>query len=285
MKIILSPKTIKRLLTTKCDPDSIENFDSEYAQELVPFFKKFGKIYFRYTVEGLENIPEGPAMIVGNHNGGITFLEPFLLVAEWYLKNGGTDPIYPLVHDAMLSIPLVKNILMMGGAMRASYDSSKAILEGGRKLMVFPGGNHEAFRKFKDRFKVDFGGHKGFAKVALTHNVPIVPMANIGGQETFVVLHKGEKLAKLLRLDKIMRSKTCAISLALPWGVSIGPIFHLPLPAKTEIEVGEAIYPEEICKGLTTDEEKINAIYEATTGALQEKLTQASYRRRLPLVG
>ncbi len=285
MKIILSPESAKKLVTKKCDPDSINNFDADLVNELIEPIKAFGKFYFRYTVEGLEKIPEGPAMIVGNHNAGITFLEPFFFVAEWYTKTGGADPIYPLTHDAMLAIPLVKNLLMMGGAMRASYESSDTILSNGRKLLVFPGGNYEAFRTFKDRFKVDFGGHKGFTKVSLKHNVPIVPLASIGGQETFIVLSKGEKLAKLLHTDKLFRSKTCAVSLALPWGILVGPFFHLPLPAKTEIEVCDPIYPEEVCKGLNTMEEKIDALYNAVTGALQEKLTAASYRRKLPLVG
>lgn len=285
MKIILSPESARKLVSKKCDPDSIDNFDAELVNELIEPIKTFGKFYFHYTVEGLEKIPQGPAMIVGNHNAGITFLEPFFFVAEWYTKTGGQDPIYPLTHDAMLAIPLVKNLLMMGGAMRASYESSATILKNGRKLLVFPGGNHEAFRTFKNRFQVDFGGHKGFAKVALEHNAPIVPLASIGGQETFIVLSRGEKLAKILHTDKLFRSKTCAISIALPWGVLVGPFFHLPLPAKTEIELCDAIYPEEVCKGLSTKEEKVEAIYTAVTGALQERLTAASKRRKLPLVG
>ena len=63
--------------------------------------------YFRAEVLGLENVPERPALLVGNHNAGITFLEPMFLGRAWLRATGGRDPLYFLGHDVMVSMPLV----------------------------------------------------------------------------------------------------------------------------------------------------------------------------------
>lgn len=285
MEIKLSKELMKRIATANADPDVVGQVDFEMIAELLPIIRKMGDLYFRSAVRGVENIPDGPALIVGNHNAGITFMEPFLMAAEYYTWKGLKDPLYFIAHDAMVSIPVLKNLLIMGGSVRGNYENSHKVLSGGNKLVVFPGGNHEAFRTYKDRYKIDFGGHKGFAKVALQENVPIVPHVNVGGHETFFVLTPGTKLAKIFKVDKIFRSKTCAISFALPWGISFGPIFHLPLPAKLEIEIGKPIYPAEITKGIKGEEAKVDKIYEVVTAKMQEMMTEVSSRRKYPVIG
>ena len=44
--------------------------------------------------------------------------------------------------------------------------------------------------------RVDFDGRKGFVRLALDHDVPIVPVVAIGGQETALFLSRGERLAQ-----------------------------------------------------------------------------------------
>ncbi|HEX7601633.1 MAG TPA: hypothetical protein VF316_08515, partial [Polyangiaceae bacterium] len=39
--------------------------------------------YHQTTVEGLDRIPEGPALAVGNHNGGIMSPDMFALMVAW----------------------------------------------------------------------------------------------------------------------------------------------------------------------------------------------------------
>ncbi len=88
----------------------------------------------------------------------------------------------------------------------------------GAALLVYPGGDYEVHRPSWERAKVDFGGRKGFIRLALEKDVPIVPVVSIGGQETALFLSRGEWLAKLLRLDRMFRLKVLPISLAHPVG-------------------------------------------------------------------
>lgn len=274
----------KEILTTNLDPDSFENFDFELVEQIIPLAKRVSRFYFRVDVRGIEKVLPGPAMIVGNHNAGITFLEPIMMGAEWYTIKGKNDPLFFLVHDAMVRIPALGNLLLKFGCVRATKQNSIKIFDNGHKLAVFPGGNSEAFRTFKDRFKIDFAGHKGFARLAIEKNVPIVPMVSVGGHETFFVLHKGERLAKILKLDKLVRSKTCAISIALPWGISIGPVFHLPIPAKCEIEFGDAILPSKVLRGIKGNR-KVDKLYYIVISSLQSIMDRIAAKRRFPVIG
>ena len=74
-----------------------------------PFIGALRK-YFRADIVGLEKMPAGKALVVGNHNGGITFFEPFFLGEEWYSRTG--ELLYYLAHDAMVALPAVGNMLL-----------------------------------------------------------------------------------------------------------------------------------------------------------------------------
>src|ERR671925_25111 len=54
-------------------------------------------------------------------------------------------------------------------------------------------------------FYAYFGVRKGFIRLALNEGVPIVPVVSAGGQETALVLSRGDWLARLLQLDKLFR--------------------------------------------------------------------------------
>jgi 1-acyl-sn-glycerol-3-phosphate acyltransferase len=129
---------------------------------------------------------------------------------------------------------------------------------------------------------VDFAGRKGFIRLALAKNVPIVPVVAIGGQETALFLSRGDRLARMLRLDKLFRLKVLPLSLALPWGLNVGDMLgHFPLPAKITIEVLPPIHlREEFGR-----EPDIDEIYDEVVGRMQRTLDALAEERRLPLIG
>jgi hypothetical protein len=99
----------------------------------------------------------------------------------------------------------------------------------------------------------------------------------IGGQETALFLSRGERIAKLLGLDRMFRLKVLPVSLALPWGLNIGDMLgHLPLPAKITIEVLE---PIDVSK-MDVDE-----AYDEIMHRMQTTLTALADERALPLLG
>lgn len=276
---------LHEVATGGLDADSTDNFDYRLVRLALPAVHAIARIYFRAETHGLERVPDGPAMIVGNHNAGITFLEPFMMGDAWYRLHGDNDPLYFLAHDAMVRIPLLRNVLLKFGCVRASMDNSKKIFAEGRKLVVFPGGNYEAFRKFSERYTVDFGGHRGFARLAVEADVPIVPMLSIGGHETFFVLKRGERLAKLTRADKVLRSRSFPIAIALPWGVMLGPFFHFPLPAKCTVDFGEPFRPSDVTRKKAGKNKRVDGVYGETVRRLQAMMDDHAPRRKFPVIG
>ena len=128
------------------------------------------------------------------------------------------------------------------GTVAASPENARQALESGAALLVYPGGDYEVHRPSWEGNQVDFGGRKGFIRLALEQEVPIVPVVAIGGQETALFLTRGERLAQLLRVDRLFRLKVLPVSIALPWVLNVGDMMgHIPLPAKITIETLPAI--------------------------------------------
>ncbi|MBW2699593.1 MAG: acyltransferase family protein [Deltaproteobacteria bacterium] len=279
-----SLRWLKSLIVDPVNPDDVDGFDPRMVSAIRPFAETMARHYLRMEIKGWENIPDGPALMVGNHNAGITFLETFGLFSRWY-DHRPDDILHWLVHDAMLAMPGLRTFLSRGGCVRASHKTADMALDLGRKVAVFPGGNLEAFRPYKDRYKIVFGGHKGFVRLAYRHGVPIVPIVIVGGHESFFVLHDGRRVAKMLGIKRFLRSDTCPIFVGLPWGIGVGPIFHLHLPTKSHIRILPPIQVKDFGNGEDGDEAAIDAIYEAVTSSMQAIMDEVAADRRFPVLG
>jgi 1-acyl-sn-glycerol-3-phosphate acyltransferase len=129
---------------------------------------------------------------------------------------------------------------------------------------------------------VDFGGRKGFIRLALEQDVPIVPVVAAGGQETALFLSRGESLATMLGLDRLFRLKVLPVSLALPWGLNIGDMLgHIPLPAKITVE---ALPPIHLREEFGPDPD-LDEIYDHIMRLMQDTLEALAAERRLPVIG
>jgi 1-acyl-sn-glycerol-3-phosphate acyltransferase len=260
----------------------LDERDPDYIREQLPSQWLLASIYFRADVRGLHNIPEeGGVLLVGNHSGGNLTPDSIVLSLAFNTYFGVERGFYQLAHNLVVSMPYL-GFMRKFGTVAANRENAHAALSQGNALLVYPGGDYEVHRPTWESAKVDFGGRKGFIRLALEEDVPIVPVVSIGGQETALFLSRGEWLAKLLRLDQMFRLKVLPISLALPWGLNIGDMLsHFPLPAKITVEVLPPIdLREEFGKNPDVDE-----VYESVTSRMQAALTSLAQQRSLPFFG
>jgi 1-acyl-sn-glycerol-3-phosphate acyltransferase len=263
----------------QADPDER---DPDYIRESLPRLWLLATLWFRAQVRGLENIPaEGPVLLVGNHSGGNVTPDTIVFTLAFNTYFGVERRFFQLAHNLVLAMPGLA-YLRKYGTVAASPENADKALSSGAALLVYPGGDYEVHRPSWESGRVDFGGRKGFVRLALSKNVPIVPVVSIGGQETALFLTRGEWLARLLRLDKLLRLKVLPISLAVPWGLNVGDMLgHFPLPSKITIQVLPAIdLRREFGRSPDVDE-----VYDEVTKRMQRTLDALAAERRLPVIG
>jgi 1-acyl-sn-glycerol-3-phosphate acyltransferase len=260
----------------------LDERDPDYIRDSLPRLWLASSLYFRGEVRGLGNIPEtGPVLLVGNHSGGNLTPDTTVFTLAFHAYFGVERAFYQLAHNLVLSLPGL-GALRKYGTVAASPENARKALESGAALLVYPGGDYEVHRPSWERHKVDFDGRKGFIRLALEHDVPIVPVVSAGGQETALFLTRGEGLARTLGLDRAFRLKVLPISLALPWGLNIGDMLgHIPLPAKITVE---ALPPIHLRDEFGPDPD-LDEVYDHVMRLMQETLDALGSERRFPVLG
>lgn len=223
------------------DPVSLENWDPAWIRATLPVLTRIRDLYYRGHTFGLDNIPDGPFVLVGSHGGGPmnVLADNLVLFSSFYEWNHVSRPLYAAAHHIIFHLGPVGHLLAKYGAVDGKHEVAAQILRSGQGFVVFPGGEEDMARPIWRRNKVDFRGHVGFAKVAIECGAPIVPFAETGGHSIELVLTPGYRLAKALHLSKLVGLKTFPIALTLPWGVTIGYWPYLPLPARITQVIGK----------------------------------------------
>jgi len=255
----------------------LDERDPDYIRETLPGLWMLASLYFRAEVRGLQNIPEeGPVLLVGNHSGGNLTPDTHVFTLAFSTYFGVERKFHQLAHNLVLSMPGL-NMLRKYGTVAATPENAQRALEAGAALLVYPGGDYEVHRPSWESARVDFGGRRGFIRLAKEKKVPLVPVVAIGGQETALFLSRGERIARLLGLDRMFRLKVLPVSLALPWGLNVGDMLgHIPLPAKITIQVLEPIDVSRM---------GVDKAYDLVTGQMQTALTALAEERSLPVLG
>ncbi len=257
--------------------------DPDYIRDTLPAMRTLSKVYFRSEVSGLERIPaEGPVLLVGNHSGGTMIADTFVFAQAFYEKFGPNRLFHQLAHDLVFQVPGLRTLVQRWGTVPASPDNMAEALHRDAALLVYPGGDEETFRPSWETSNLDFAGRTGFIKLALEHNVPIVPIVALGGQETGLFLGRGRGLAKALQLDKVARLKVLPPVLGPPFGLTVLDLPpRIPMPAKIRVRV---MPPIDLRKTLGTKPD-VDKGYKLVTSRMQRTLTRMATERSMPVVG
>jgi 1-acyl-sn-glycerol-3-phosphate acyltransferase len=221
------------------DADRLDRRDARLIATILPALRLLCDRYLGLRRDGLEHIPRSPALFVGNHNGGIFGPDLLCTLGTLWQALGVTAPLYGLAHDfAMRQFPQLGAFLQRFGAVRACPTNAVRVLEAGGQLLVYPGGDLEAYRHSRLRDRIVLGRRTGFIRVAQCAGVPIVPIVAYGAHRSAYIFHDGARIARLLRLHDWGRLDRFPLALALPWGIAVGPwIPYLPLPFPIRLRI------------------------------------------------
>ena len=199
--------------------DAYKKKFARYNRIRKSYFRKYFKIYHRYEVIGVDNIPDGPALIAVNHGGGFDLdivslsdcthptrdIQP-LVAADWHFLFSPWGRYY-----IGTGIPLWTQ-----GGIRWEYIDRHLDKNGDHYpglVSIYPEGHSGTFKERNVLHKF----FPGVVRIALRYRVPIVPVAMIG-------FHRASPIPFEIQRDHGPNDPIC-----LPF----------TLPVKLKAEIGE----------------------------------------------
>jgi 1-acyl-sn-glycerol-3-phosphate acyltransferase len=266
---------------------ALERRDPEYIRATLPTFAAFCERYHTLSVTGWEHLPDGPALIVGNHNGGTMAPDMFALMTAYWRRFDAASEAYGLMHDLMFRLPVVGDTMAKLGAVPARPENAVALLARGARVLVYPGGDLDAFKPSARRHEIIFGKRLGFIRIALRTGVPIVPVVSVGAHEGFHVLTDGAEFARRSGWKALTRVEVFPVILALPFGVAVGPVAaYVPLPVHMKLRVLDEIRWPDLPPEAAADDDVVRRcqaqVRDAMQRALDEMVAEGGFGRRLP---
>ncbi len=237
-------------------------------------------LLFRARLEGLEHLPEGPFLLVSNHNAGMGLAEIGCFAAR-FLEQGEGRAIAGFAHPVGFRVWPLSVLMPALGCVPSTYEAAEVCLAQGVPILVFPGGDHETLRPVWQANRVDFGGRRGFLKIARKARVPVVPMGIRGSHYTAPMLMRSRSLAWLLILPRALGIKRWGVSLlgllgtlalitaqpnllglALAWAWLASPFQFLPiLPWTIRMRVGPPLdLPDDLDEALPAVEAAVQGL-------------------------
>lgn len=222
---------LKRRLTGEYETDEW-GYDPEMLQAAKPFFDFLYNRYWRVETTGIENIPEeGRALLVVNHSGQLPW-DGSMVATAVYNEHPAQRLVRNLYGDWFTTLPFVSVVFSRLGQVLANEQNGIRLLEQEQLVAVYPEGYKGVGKLFKDRYKLERFGRGGFVRMALQTGAPVIPVAVVGAEETYISLAKSPALANLTGFPYFPISPT------FPW---LGPLGFVPLPTKWTIDFGEPI--------------------------------------------
>jgi 1-acyl-sn-glycerol-3-phosphate acyltransferase len=224
--------------------EGLQGPDSVLMKKQAGFVERMMDYYFRLEIGGWENLPKQPSLLIGVHSGGPLTMDAWTICYAWWRQFQGKRTLHATAHDVLMNTPKLGSYFRRMGVISPTRENIQAAFTQGDDVILWPGGEKDAFRSWSKRDTAVLGGRTGFIRLAIRSGVPIVPVATIGGHDTLFVLSEGRGLAKLLNLKKYLRSEVAPITLSWPLGIAlhVTPLQHFPLPTKIRTEFLEPIY-------------------------------------------
>lgn len=238
--------------------------DPEWAKYGVYVAALLHRYYFRTEVFGIENVPKGRVLIVGNHSGQVP-IDGALLGASLFLDAEPPRIVRAMVEKWSQTLPFVSVIFPRVGQVVGTPENAKRLLEQGDAVVVFPEGARGISKPYSQRYKLeDFS--LGFVRLALETKTPIVPVAIVGGEEQYISVGNFESIARFLH----MPSLPILPQLLLPFG-------FLPLPTRYKLHFGRAV----LLEGDPDDDDAVIAAKaKLIQSTIQSSLNRALKHRR-----
>jgi 1-acyl-sn-glycerol-3-phosphate acyltransferase len=214
------------------------NMDPEsFVFKIMPqFLLKMVKGYLRLEIEGLENLPKRGAGIITPNHSGFSGFDAVILANSIYtdlkrIPRVMTHRFWFLTKST--AIPAQKL-----GFTDANYQNGIELLKKNNLVILFPEGEQGNFKPTAKMYMLqEF--KRGFVRMALETQSPIIPTLIIGAEETHINLSQ-LKLTRFLS-GAIIPIPLNLIPLPIKWKIIFLPPIYLPYKPDA-VEDSELVY-------------------------------------------
>lgn len=194
------------------------------------------KSYFRVRTHGIDGLPQGRMLLVGNHSGQLP-LDGAMVAVSLLMEADPPRVLRSMVERWVPTLPFVSTFFARTGQVVGTPENCIRLLENDEAILVFPEGTRGISKVFSKRYQLASFG-QGFMRLALATGAPIVPVAIIGAEEQAPALIDVKPLARLLKMPAVPITPT---------------ILPIPLPARYTIYFGEPM----VFSGRPDDEDSV----------------------------
>ena len=201
--------------------------------------------YFRCEVRGMEHVPAGGALVVGNHSGGILTMDLPVFLTGFVDQFGCERPFYLLSHEQLLIGPTGRAAPLVGpGGSESGERRGAAAHRRGHDGLPWRRVRRVAGRS-PSGTRSTSAAARGTCGRRSRPGCRSCRACRSAGHETQLFLGRGEQLIKTLGLNKLfgVRARAIPFSIGFPFGFSAVMPLNLPLPSKIVTSVLEPIDP------------------------------------------
>jgi len=186
------PLSLASLTAAVHDPEAVA-FDATAVETLHRIAAPLRRLLSPVLL-GAEHVPRsGPVLIVGNHTV-YGLLDIPLLGLELYEQRGRL--VRGLGDHNHFALPVWRDALHALGAVRGTRENCARLFQRGEAVLVFPGGGREVMKRKGEQYALIWKERIGFARLAIEHGVPIVPLASVGVEDMFEIVADAEDLLR-----------------------------------------------------------------------------------------
>jgi 1-acyl-sn-glycerol-3-phosphate acyltransferase len=199
--------------------------------------------YHQYSLVGDEHVPRaGRLLLVCSHS----FITYDIMLSFFELRRRTGRIVRGLGDDFWFRTRVTSDISQRIGAVRANPQTAQALLEREELVGVAPGGQWEALRPSTERHRLRWQGRRGFARLALLTQTPIVLSTCPAADKVYTVYSSPitewfyRHLASPLPI--IRGVGPTLLPRPVPLTTYLSPLFHPPTPqgdAPTDAEIDQ----------------------------------------------
>jgi 1-acyl-sn-glycerol-3-phosphate acyltransferase len=205
-------------------------FNADVARRALVATTLIYRCYFRVETHGVENLPGGRVMVIGNHAGQVA-LDAAMIGTAAFVEHEPPRILRGMGEYWLPTVPFVNELMSLTGSVVGTPKNCIDLLRNEEAVIAFPEGVRGMNKLFSERYRLQRFG-SGFMRLSLTTETPIVPVAVVGSEEQAPGIANPESLARLFGMPAF------PITLTWPW---LGPLGMIPLPVKYRIYFGKPL--------------------------------------------